>query len=165
MRFPIRSKRTGEGKIALSQRVVGDVVSARGVVGVEAGKRRLRGGWTPQLHGLTMEIVAAAFGDDVDHAARGGAVFGGKRIGQHVHLLHGGARNIVENGLAAPEIAGIGAIHFEPRLAAAGAVGGEQVLIHKHIAHVDGRTIGGVEQRQVGYALAQQRRLFDLLPG
>ena len=110
-----------------------------------------------------MKIVAAALSDDVNHAARGCAILGGKGVCEYIHFLHGGAWNVIENSLASPEIAGVGAIHFEPRLAAAGAVGGEQVFVHEDVAHVDRRAIGRVEQRKVCDALAQQGSLFDLL--
>ena len=109
-----------------------------------------------------MELVAAAFGDDVDDAAGAGAVLGGEGVGQHGHLLHGGERDVGEDGLAAPAVVAGAAIDFEPGLAAAGAVGGEEVLVHEDVALVDGGAVGGVEQRQEGEAAIEQRRLRDL---
>ena len=105
-------------------------------------------GWTPEFEELPVEFVAAAAGDDVDDAAGAGAVLGGEGVGEHGHLVDGHQRNVGEDGLAAPPVVGVGAVDFKPGLAAARAVGGEEILVHEDVALIDGGAIGGVEQRQ-----------------
>ena len=86
-----------------------------------------------------------------------------KALVEHRHLLATASSGQVgEDGLAAPAIVVGAAIHFEPGLPPAGAVGGEEVLVHEDVALIDGRAVGGVEQGQIGDAAVEQRRLLHL---
>src|SRR5579872_1739386 len=109
-----------------------------------------------------MPLIAAALSDDVDHAAGAAAIFGGESAGEDGHLLNRVQWDVAEHGLAAPTVVAGSAVHFEPGLTASGAVGGEEILIHEHVALVDGWAIGGAEQREIGDAAVEQRRVFDL---
>ncbi len=110
-----------------------------------------------------MILRAARLGDDVHRAAGRGAVFGRKAVVQDGHFLHGSQRQVAEKSLPAPTVVAVGAVDFKPRLAAARAVGGEHVLIHEHVALVDGLSIGGVQEGQVGDPPIEQRSVLHLL--
>ena len=152
----------GEGRGGLVERVVGDFVAAGGGVGVEAGEFGLRAGGAVELEHAAVKLVAAGAGDDVDDAAGAAAVLGGEGVGEDGHLGDGVLRDVGEDGLAAPAVVGVAAVDFKPGLAAARAVGGEEVLVHEDVALVNGGAVGRVEQRKEGDAAVEQRRLFDL---
>ena len=153
-----RSDGPAEVQIGLPQSIAEQRVAGR--VGGDMRKSRESSGGVcrpPRFRGFPMQLASPAAADDVDDAAGAATVFGGESIGQHVHLLHGLARQRGDEGLAAPGIDGVGAIRLEPRLPAPGPVGGEQRLIHKNVALADGWAIGGAQHREVGDFVAEQR--------
>ncbi len=107
-----------------------------------------------------MELSASGFGDDVDCATGAGSVLSGEAVVQDGHFLDREKGQVGEDRLTSPAIVPVGSIDFEPRLAATGAIGGEHVFVHEDVALVDGLTVGGVKQRQVGDASIQERSLF-----
>jgi len=88
--------------------------------------------------------------DNVHRRASASTVLGRERTGEHRSLFHGFDWQVGEDRLPSPEIDGVCAVDFEPRLPPSRTVRCEQILIHKHIALVDRWTICGTEQGQIG---------------
>ena len=147
---------------ALPQRVIGDVVSAGRVAGVESGESGFGAGRTPESEDLAVVDIATALGDDADDAAGASTVLCGKAVGENRHLIDGDNGNIGEDRLPSPAVDCVGAIHFKPGLPAAGAVGREQVLIHEDVSLIDGRAIGGAEKREVSDPAVVKRSFLNL---
>ena len=145
--------------------VGGEVVAARGVGGGEACERGFGGGGPPEFEELAVEAVTACAGDEVDDGPGGGAVLGGEGVGEDGHLRDGHEWDVGEDGLAAPHVDVVGAVGFEPGLAAACAVGGEEVLVHKDVALVDGGAVGGFEEGEKSEAAGGEGGVVDLLLG
>ncbi len=105
--------------------------------GRQVAQQRRHGNWLPPLL-VTMLMALPVL---PPYSAENAFV-------EHRHLLHRVQRDVAEDRLPSPAIVAGAAIHFEPRLPPAGAVGGEQILVHEHVALIDGRPIGCVEHRQ-----------------
>ena len=106
--------------------------------------------------------IATALGDDADDASGASAVLRGKAVGENRHLIDSDNRDIGEDRLPSPAVDCVGPIYFKPSLPPAGAVGCEEILIHKDVSLIDSRAIGGAEKREIGYFAAVKRRVLNL---
>ena len=156
----LREQPAAERGGGLGELVAGDLVAGGGGCGVEV-QARFDIGRAVELEHRAVEVLGAAACDDVDHRAGACAVLGRKALREHVFFEHRVFGDVGEDGLAAPGIVAVGAVDHERLLAAASAIGGEEVLVHEDVALVDGGTVGCVEQRQERDAAVEQGGGFD----
>ena len=159
---PPRDQRAGKCGRGLAKHIAGEVVAAGGVGGGKSRERCFARRGPPQLDQLATIVAAARASDEIDYRACRAAVFRSKRVRQHGHLVDGRERDVGEDRLPPPHVNAVGAIHLEPGLPAARAIGGDEELVHEDVALVDGRAVGRVQQRQPGDAAREQRRLLHL---
>ena len=128
---------------------------------VGAERRRLPAAGPGHIQSLTVHVVGAGLGDDVQRGASGPAELGGKRVRQHRDFLDGAERYGGKRRLAAPPFIVVGAIEHEGGSAPAAAAGDEVGRVDEEVASAFALTKRGVEQRQRRDLAAQDGRLVD----